>query len=335
MKYSLLNKLFGLAGTALLLSAGQPVGPEDVSLKMMTIPGQYGDRLTVYGYLMRPPHQDKPWPGVILLHGGFWADSGEWIAPSGGLALKLVQAGYVVMALDYRGSSGHNPDFSKLDDIGINTVNDVLSSLKFLQSRPQVDPNRIAIIGTSRGATLALRAAEATDQFKLVIGYSTVVDYRFFYCHQGCANSPAGRRWCENLAKQEKIKLDPLKAPTKFCKNMTNAAGCKPWESDCKVFTEGSPFLHLGQLHTPVLLHHSEADTAASFQAALGLNRELESHQVPHKLFVYLSRDYGTVGHSFLYPNSPSYNQAAADAAWNRTLQALNYYLKGSGSQPW
>jgi dienelactone hydrolase len=116
---------------------------------------------------------------------------------------------------------------------------------------------------------------------------------------------------------------------------MDQIAQCRPWEPDCHDYTDGSPLLHLDQLHAPVLLHHSEADTAASYPAALDLDHRLERLQIPHKLFVYRSQDYGPVGHGFLYPILSSYNQAAADASWKMTIQALDYYLKGKGSKPW
>jgi len=335
MRYSKLIRLCGLAWAALLLSATPPSVPNNVSLKMAKIQGLYGDRLTTYGYLMRPRVQNQPSPAVILLHGGFQAGSGEWIVPEGGLALKLVQAGYIAFALDYRGSGNHGEQFDKLDNLGTSAVDDVRSALKLLQSWEIVDPHRIAVIGTSRGATMALRAAEMTDQIKLVVGYSSVVDYRIFYCQQGCATSAESKRWCETLSRQEKIKIPPAQSPTKFCQYLKDAAGCNPWESACHVFVEGSPLLHLDQLHTPVLLHHSEADTTAFFPAVLELNRQMDRLRIPHKLFVYSTQDYGPVDHGFLYPALPSYNQAAADVAWKRTIQALDYYLKGKGARPW
>jgi dienelactone hydrolase len=322
---------------SVLSSLGQASFPwtETVSLQEQDIPGLYGDRLTVYGYLMQPRRLLKPLPVVILLHGGFRADSSGWLLPGGGLALSLVQAGYVVLALDQRGSMAHGQAFADLRDLGTSEVDDVLSALRFLTTLPGVDPKRVALMGASRGAALALRAAEETDGFRLVVGYSSVVDYRLFYCSHGCAQSAEGRSWCENLWRSQGEEPAAARPPTEFCGNLDGIARCRPWERGCRIFEDGSPLLHVNQLHTPVLLHHSEEDTAAAYQDVLVLNRRLQEFGVAHRLFMYPKSFYGPVGHSFLYSTSPYYNEAAAEVAWDRTMRALDFYLKDKGFWPW
>ena len=308
---------------------------ETISLAEQTIPGLYGDRLTVFGYLMQPRHLVKSMPAVMLIHGGFRADSSGWLLPAGGLALKLVQAGYTVLALEQRGSMAHGQAFADLRDLGTAEINDVLSALHFLQNLPGVDSKRVALMGASRGSALALRAAEETDAFRLVVGYSSVVDYRLFYCSHGCAQTAEGRSWCEQLWQSQGEAPPPARPPTEFCGNLDSIARCRPWEPGCRIYGDGSPLLHLERLHTPVLLHHSEDDTAAAFLDVLAFERGLQQFHVPHHLFVYPESDYGPVGHSFLYPTSPYYNEAAAEVAWARTLRALDYYLKDQGFWPW
>jgi len=328
-------RLCGLVWAALFVLAASAPEPENVAGKMITIPGQYGDRLTVYGRFLRPPQLDRRWPAVILLHGGFASDSSGWFAPEGGLAGKLVLEGYAVLALDQRGSSGHSREFADLDDMGTSEVNDVLSALRFLQSRTDMDPGRIAVIGASRGSALALRSAESTDQFKLVVGYSSVMDYRLFFCHHDCAESPAGKRWCQELWSREKVRSHPHATPDKFCITMKKIAGCQPWEPGCRIFEAGSPLLHLDQLRAPVLLHHGEGDDAVAYQDVLALDRHLNSLKLTHQIFIYKTKDYGVVRHGFFSASNSEYNPAAAKVAWQRTLQALDYYLKGQGKRPW
>jgi len=211
----------------------------------------------------------------------------------------------------------------------------VLSALGFLQNQAGVNPKRIALIGSSRGAALALRAAEETAEIKLVVGYSSVVDYRLFYCSHGCAQSPEGKSWCRSLRRQEQILSLLRDTASEFCPILESIARCRPWEAGCRIFEDGSPLLHLHQLQTPVLLQQSEADNAAPYSDLQVFERGLIRLQIPHRLFVYRTEDFGPVGHSFLYPISLSYHPAAAELAWSRTMRALDYYLKDKGFRPW
>ena len=181
----------------------------------------------------------------------------------------------------------------------------------------------------------SLRAAEETNEFRLVVAYSSVVDYRLLYCGHGCAQSAEGRSWCEKLWRSQGEEPPPARAPTEFCGNLDGMAHCRPWDAGYRIYEDGSPLLHLSTLHTPVLLHHSEDDTAVAFQDVLAFDRGLERFQVPHHLFVYSASDYGPVGHGFLYTTSPSYNEPAAEVAWDRTMRALDFYLKDKGFWPW
>jgi len=105
-------------------------------------------------------------PAVVWIsHRG----KGEVIRARWGELSKLLAAGVTVMAIDYRGAGETAPgtDLSFMGDetslngfgyrIGVPLigmrVRDVLCSVEYLRGRPDVDPNRIALVGDSFSAT--------------------------------------------------------------------------------------------------------------------------------------------------------------------------------------
>ncbi len=93
-------------------------------------------------------------PGIVLVHGGGWrSGSREFLNP---LAAALAARGYVAATVDYR-LSAEALYPAALEDIG--------SALRWLRANAGhygLDPQRIALLGTSAGAHLASLVAVAT-----------------------------------------------------------------------------------------------------------------------------------------------------------------------------
>ena len=92
-------------------------------------------------------------------------------------AAVLAKHGYGVLLYDERASGESDGDkhtFGWLD------VNDVPLALDYLQTRSEIDPQRIGILGFSIGGQIALRAAAQSDQLKAVIaeepGFARISD---------------------------------------------------------------------------------------------------------------------------------------------------------------
>ena len=73
------------------------------------------------------------------------------------LANALADAGFAVVRYDKRGvgQSGGRSEFATLNDY----AEDVVAVIKFLEKRKDIDPKRIALVGHSEGAAVALLAA--------------------------------------------------------------------------------------------------------------------------------------------------------------------------------
>jgi len=107
-------------------------------------------------------------PGVVLVHmvGGQQSD---WVV----LADLLQRSGLAVLTFDLRGhgKSGGSREWGKMTD-------DVAAAYRFLTSRPEVDGTRVALVGASIGANLALNFAAGEPAIKSLVLISPGLDYR-------------------------------------------------------------------------------------------------------------------------------------------------------------
>ena len=90
----------------------------------------------------------------------------------------LASRGYVVLSINYRGGVGYGRSFRAAPGMNANgnsEYQDVLAGAKYLQSRPDVDPKRIAIYGLSYGGLLTAQAlARNSDIFAAGVDYAGV-----------------------------------------------------------------------------------------------------------------------------------------------------------------
>jgi len=132
----------------------------------------WSDGLRVAGYLGRPLGSG-PYPAIIHNRGGFGATG----ALTGGEIVAWVEAGYVAVASQYRGSGGGEGQ----EDFGGDDVHDVTNLIPLLKSLPYVDPVRIGMFGGSRGGMmtyLALKqqALAGTDDIKAAVTVGGIAD---------------------------------------------------------------------------------------------------------------------------------------------------------------
>jgi dienelactone hydrolase len=155
----------GMALAMLLLAvAARAATSQDVSFKT-------DDGVNIAGTLYLP---GRPGPGIILLH-ALNRTREDW----SGLAGKLADAGYVVLAIDLRGhgASAPLPEGSDLQDLS-KMLADVKGARAFIASRREVIPNRIGIAGASIGANLAILLAANDPGVRSLALLSPGIDYR-------------------------------------------------------------------------------------------------------------------------------------------------------------
>jgi dipeptidyl aminopeptidase/acylaminoacyl peptidase len=96
-------------------------------------------------------------PALVWVHGGPGGQSRAGYNP---LLQYLANHGYVVIAVNNRGSSGYGKTFYKMDDLkhGETDLADCVEAKKFLAATGYVDENKIGIIGGSYGGYMVLAA---------------------------------------------------------------------------------------------------------------------------------------------------------------------------------
>ncbi len=89
----------------------------------------------------------KKCPGVLLIHGGGWASGNKsHLVP---LAQKLAAAGYITASIEYRLSP------EAIYPTGVIDLKTAVKWFKIQANNYRLDTSRIAVLGTSAGATLA------------------------------------------------------------------------------------------------------------------------------------------------------------------------------------
>lgn len=109
----------------------------------------------------RKPSERRP--AIIMMH-GFGANKNggpEWVCG------QFEAWGYVALRFDYRGCGESEGERGRV--IALEEVADARNAVSYLQSRPEVDPARIALCGSSLGAGVAVHAAAVDPRVGAVI----------------------------------------------------------------------------------------------------------------------------------------------------------------------
>jgi len=115
-----------------------------------------GNPVKFWSYLFFPKNLDtnKKYPLMVLPHGGVHADFTTYYTH---IVRELVNQGYVVVAAEYRGSTGYGAGHYKKIDYGGLEVEDVFASKDYmLENYSFIDEARVGIMGWSHGGLITL-----------------------------------------------------------------------------------------------------------------------------------------------------------------------------------
>ena len=153
----------------------------------------------------------------------------------------LAQQGYIILAVDYRGSSGYGRDWGTGHhlDLGGSDALDVAAGADYLKTLPYVDPDRIGVWGLSYGGFLTLQAMVHTPKlFRCGIDVAGVTDWTTWGLESnggwitGRMNSP---------------------------------------EENPQGYLRTAPIKHMETLERPLLILHGTADVNVAFRESLNL----------------------------------------------------------------
>jgi dienelactone hydrolase len=161
---------------------GRRSAPRELRFTVAAPPNPYleitypSDGLNIKGYLYTPPRGGRV-PAIIYSHGSVERSELVTRRPTEWLAYRLSRLGYAVFMAErrgYGGSDGHGVvggegGLASLTSGLPGEVRDVLAAMDFLQTRPEVDGNRIALVGKSLGGLVSLMAAAQRSDVRAVV----------------------------------------------------------------------------------------------------------------------------------------------------------------------
>ena len=138
--------------------------------------------LEIESRLYLPPDFDPSgsYPLVLTVHGG---PHGAYYDGFEAQQQVLATHGYLVLAVNPRGSSTYGVDFTKAvhEDWGGEDFGDIMASLDELASRPYVDGGRIGITGYSYGGYMSAWAVGQETIFKAAVVGAPCIDLTSMY----------------------------------------------------------------------------------------------------------------------------------------------------------
>lgn len=130
-------------------------GPASANIKSETHMS-YGNPLKFWNYVFIPRFVDESekYPLIVLPHGGVHGDFTTYYTH---IIRELMAQGYVVIAPEYRGSTGYGKSFYQNIDYGGLENEDVYAARNHMvENYDIVDENRVGIIGWSHGGLISL-----------------------------------------------------------------------------------------------------------------------------------------------------------------------------------
>ena len=221
------------------------------------------DGTKVSGVYYRPANApaDKKLPLILFIHGG---PVGQDAFDFDLTRQMLAAGGYVVAAVNYRGSNGRGLDYSKTisADWGNKEVMDLHGAVDWLVKQGIVDSSRMGVAGWSYGGIL-------TD-------YLIASDTRF-----KAASSGAGTGFTLSLYGVDQ-----------YVNQYTNEIG-PPWKAIDKYLKIGYPLLKADRIKTPTLFMSGEKDFNVPTAGSEQMYQALRTLGVPTELIVYPGQFHG------------------------------------------
>ncbi|GAA4037243.1 prolyl oligopeptidase family serine peptidase [Hymenobacter glaciei] len=228
------------------------------------------DGADVYARLYRPATPAAQGPAVIFVHGaGYVQNAHKWWSSYFHEYMfhnLLVEKGYTVLDIDYRGSAGYGRDVRTgiYRYMGGKDLTDQVDGAKLLTEKYGVSPQRLGIYGGSYGGFITLMAMfTQPDVFKAGAGLRSVTDWAHY-----------------NHGYTDNILNEPY--------------------NDSLAYARSSPINYASGLKGALLMCHGMVDTNVHFQDIVRLSQRLiELKKENWELAVYPVED-----HAFLEPSS-------------------------------
>lgn len=235
-----------------------------------------GLALEAWLYAPRQPAPGRRYPVLVYCRGGtaaFGALDPENLVDFH----RWARAGYLVVAPNYRGSRLENGRITNgVDEWGGRDLRDVWALLPLLRGLPEADPDRMVLVGFSRGAVMAFELLRQGFPARAVATVGGVTNLRRQEARrgpefvEGDSTWPGWRRVWPGYA-------DPARQAEHYRRRSAVA-----WADSLRV---------------PVLLLHSRTDPRVPVADAQELADSLRTHRRPYRLVLYRRDFHGLARH--------------------------------------
>lgn len=140
------------------------INPADlVKAKVIRYPSFDGVTIPAIYYVPQQASEDNKVPALVWVHGGPGGQSRQNFSSR---IQYLVNHGYAVLAVNNRGSSGYGKTFFTMDDLnhGEKDLQDCVEGKNWLAKQPEIDAEKIGIIGGSYGGYMTMAALTYTPE---------------------------------------------------------------------------------------------------------------------------------------------------------------------------
>ena len=241
------------------------------------------DGAKVHGWVLKPAGRG-PFPVVLMVHGGPFAHYGWTLFDE---AQVYVGAGYAVVMGNPRGSAGYGESHGRaiVGDFGNLDSQDVLALLDAALKDPDLDGDRVGVMGGSYGGFMTTWLVAHSDRFTAAISERACNAFDSFE-----GSSDIG--W----------------------------AFVRHWNgTDPERLAAQSPLTYVDRIRTPMLLIHSEQDWRCPIEQVQRLFVALKQRKVEVELLLFPGE-----GHELSRSGLPSHRVARFEAIldwWRRHLK--------------
>lgn len=231
------------------------------------------DGYPVHGFLVTP-EGDGPHPVLLMIHGGPFAQYGWALFDE---AQVYARAGYAVVYGNPRGSSGYGQAHGRyiLGDVGERSAPDLLALLDAVLDRPDVDSERVGVLGGSHGGFMTTWLVGHTDRFGAAVSERAVNAIDSF-----TGSSDIGWGFADAL-----------------------------YGADVEEQRRQSPMAYVDAITTPLLIVHSEHDWRCPVEQAQRLFVALRRRDAEVEMLLFPGE-----GHEMSRSGLPSHRVARFDA---------------------
>lgn len=252
--------------------------------KMSPVVIKSRDDLDLVSYLTIPTNNNKPYPMVLLVHGGPTARD-VW-----GLDMQhqwLSNRGYAVLSVNYRGSSGFGKSFinSGNGEWAGKMHDDLIDAVNWAIENKIADPNKIAIMGGSYG------------------GYATLVGLTFTPGVFACGIDIVGPSNLATLLDS----IPPYWAPFR-ASLVKKLGGDSKTEEGQKILNSKSPLSYINNIQKPLLIGQGANDPRVKQAESDQIVKAMNNKKIPVTYILYDDE-----GHGFARPDNRIYFYAITE----------------------